>query len=134
MVYKLSLMARDPAALMRVYEPCKRTWRRVGLFMVSASESVLFVPHSILMDQGVNTGFGSSADTRTREANKLQETLLRELHGGILSTPNSHSKLEKRVDRGMMGVEYERIPDDVLGSAAKVMGSGFDDRPHQFSR
>ena len=121
MVYKLSLMARNFAVLRRVGEPCKRSWTRVELFTVSASELVLFVPHSIFMNQGVNTGFGGSADTRTLEANKLQETLLRELHGGILSTPNSHSKLEKRVDRGMMGIEYERIPDDVLDLADSML-------------
>ena len=34
--------------------------------------------------QGVNTGFGGSADTRTHGAVELQSTLIRELHSGIL--------------------------------------------------
>ena len=35
----------------------------------------------------MNTGFGGSADTRTRKTKELQATLIRELHSGILSNP-----------------------------------------------
>ena len=38
---------------------------------------------------GVNTGFGGSADTRTRQVEELQRTLIRELHSGILQTPST---------------------------------------------
>ena len=36
------------------------------------------------MPSGVNTGFGGSADTRTRQVEELQRTLIREMHSGIL--------------------------------------------------
>ena len=39
--------------------------------------------------EGVNTGFGGSADTRTKEIEELQATLIRELHSGILVNPNT---------------------------------------------
>ncbi|KAL9598937.1 MAG: hypothetical protein Q9179_003738 [Wetmoreana sp. 5 TL-2023] len=38
---------------------------------------------------GVNTGFGGSADSRTHEVQRLQHTLIRELHYGILSPPTA---------------------------------------------
>lgn len=42
---------------------------------------------------GVNTGFGGSADTRTRQVEELQRTLIRELHSGILyETPTQHKQ------------------------------------------
>ena len=41
----------------------------------------------MLILQGVNTGFGGSADTRTHGVVELQSTLIRELHSGILSIP-----------------------------------------------
>ena len=45
--------------------------------------------------QGVNTGFGGSADARNSHVNQLQQTLIRELHYGILAdlkpTTNSAS-------------------------------------------
>ncbi|KAI9878487.1 MAG: hypothetical protein M1830_000773, partial [Pleopsidium flavum] len=43
--------------------------------------------HASTIKQGVNTGFGGSADTRTKEIEKLQATLVRELHSGILVNP-----------------------------------------------
>ncbi|KAL8834222.1 MAG: hypothetical protein Q9170_003853 [Blastenia crenularia] len=36
---------------------------------------------------GVNTGFGGSADSRTKKVEELQRTLIRELHYGIGATP-----------------------------------------------
>ena len=47
--------------------------------------------------EGVNTGFGGSADTRTRMIKELQATLIRELNSGILTNPSkvefhAHSK------------------------------------------
>ncbi len=41
---------------------------------------------------GVNTGFGGSADTRNSQVNTLQETLVRELHYGILVDPPTTKK------------------------------------------
>ena len=39
--------------------------------------------------KGVNTGFGGSADTRTKEVEELQATLIRELHSGVLAKPSA---------------------------------------------
>jgi len=50
--------------------------------------------------KGVNTGFGGSADTRTRRIEELQRTLIRELHYGILATPPAEgSPVYARVDK-----------------------------------
>ena len=38
-----------------------------------------------LLSSGVNTGFGGSANTRNSHVNQLQQTLIRELHYGILA-------------------------------------------------
>lgn len=38
--------------------------------------------------EGVNTGFGGSADTRTRLIKELQATLIRELDSGVLTNPS----------------------------------------------
>ncbi|MCJ1249796.1 hypothetical protein MMC30_007022 [Trapelia coarctata] len=55
---------------------------------IAASAKVLHSQlHSGNVIYGVNTGFGGSADTRTSEVEKLQRTLIRELHAGILPTP-----------------------------------------------
>lgn len=40
-------------------------------------------------DVGVNTGFGGSADTRTKGVDALQATLIRELGSGILTSPTT---------------------------------------------
>lgn len=51
--------------------------------------------HSVLtpflFPLGVNTGFGGSADTRNGDVDQLQETLIRELHYGILADSRSSS-------------------------------------------
>ena len=41
---------------------------------------------------GVNTGFGGSADTRPTGIEELQNTLIRELHSGILNSPSDHDE------------------------------------------
>ena len=46
-----------------------------------------------MVTEGVNTGFGGSADTRTKEIEELQSTLVRELHSGILLDPNMGADL-----------------------------------------
>ena len=45
----------------------------------------------------MNTGFGGSADTRTKKIKELQATLVRELHSGILSNPTRGSPLTSDV-------------------------------------
>ena len=50
-----------------------------------------------MSDKGVNTGFGGSADTRPKEIEEHQNTLIRELHSGIMSLPpDSHDPLLQR--------------------------------------
>lgn len=44
------------------------------------------------VSKGVNTGFGGSADTRTKGVDELQATLIRELHSGILSNPTRQTQ------------------------------------------
>ena len=51
---------------------------------------------------GVNTGFGGSADTRTREVEELQRTLIRELHVGILEAPTQEKERNGDID-GSLG-------------------------------
>ncbi len=46
-------------------------------------------PTAKLNLKGVNTGFGGSADTRTKEVEELQATLIRELHCGVLVKPST---------------------------------------------
>lgn len=46
----------------------------------------------LTLGTGVNTGFGGSADTRNSQVNTLQETLIRELHYGILADPPTTAK------------------------------------------
>ena len=45
---------------------------------------------------GINTGFGGSADTHTRGVIELQNTLIRELHSGILPTLAEHTASEQQ--------------------------------------
>ncbi|KAL8776087.1 MAG: hypothetical protein Q9194_003386 [Teloschistes cf. exilis] len=44
---------------------------------------------------GVNTGFGGSADTRTRGVQELQLTLIRELHYGILNSSSAQASAKE---------------------------------------
>lgn len=46
---------------------------------------------------GVNTGFGGSADTRTRDIQDLQHTLIRELHYGILNPSSAQGSAKEHV-------------------------------------
>ena len=56
-------------------------------------ESSPFIVHvAELLSSGVNTGFGGSADTRNSHVNQLQQTLIRELHYGILADPRPTAK------------------------------------------
>ncbi|KAL9634199.1 MAG: hypothetical protein Q9204_003094 [Flavoplaca sp. TL-2023a] len=47
---------------------------------------------------GVNTGFGGSADSRTKQVEELQRTLIRELHYGIGASPHSKEDVLKEAD------------------------------------
>ncbi|KAL8888592.1 MAG: hypothetical protein Q9215_004014 [Flavoplaca cf. flavocitrina] len=49
-------------------------------------------------DLGVNTGFGGSADSRTKQVEELQRTLIRELHYGIGASPRSKEDVLKKSD------------------------------------
>ncbi|KAL9040280.1 MAG: hypothetical protein Q9180_002009 [Flavoplaca navasiana] len=49
-------------------------------------------------DVGVNTGFGGSADSRTKQLEELQRTLIRELHYGIGTSPHSKEDVTKKAD------------------------------------
>ena len=51
----------------------------------------------------MNTGFGGSADTRTRQVGELQRTLIRELHCGIITPP-----LQGDPDASGLAVREER--------------------------
>lgn len=56
-------------------------------------ESSIFVLRfTELLYSGVNTGFGGSADSRNSHVNQLQQTLIRELHYGILADPRPTAK------------------------------------------
>ena len=69
----------------------KRVWLRGRLYMVR--ESSLFIIHVVeILSSGVNTGFGGSADTRNSHVNQLQQTLIRELHYGILADTRPSAK------------------------------------------
>ena len=49
-------------------------------------------------DEGVNTGFGGSAGSRTKQVEELQRTLIRELHYGISASPHSNEDVTKKAD------------------------------------
>lgn len=48
-----------------------------------------------LLNKGVNTGVGASADTRTNAVHALQETIIRQFHSGILLAPTSKMNIAK---------------------------------------
>ena len=58
-----------------------------GQFYLLASRSpeMTLNINLLMLGAGVNTGFGGSADTRPKEIEELQSTLIRELHCGILA-------------------------------------------------
>lgn len=59
---------------------------------------------------GVNTGFGGSADSRTKEVEKLQATLIRELHSGILEKPSTESGIVETRTGNPLGHEDTTPP------------------------
>lgn len=62
--------------------------KRATLFTVNGPHcTTLHLAEADTCQLGVNTGFGGSADTRTRQVDELQRTLIRELHSGILQAP-----------------------------------------------
>ena len=69
----------------------KRVWLRVRSYMVRGS-SIFIIHVTKLLSPGVNTGFGGSADSRNSHVNQLQQTLIRELHYGILPDPRPTAK------------------------------------------
>ena len=54
--------------------------------------AIIIIHVAELLSSGVNTGFGGSADTRNSHVNQLQQTLIRELHYGILADPRPMAK------------------------------------------
>ena len=69
----------------------KRVWLRGRSFKVRGS-SVFIIHVAQLLSPGVNTGFGGSADTRNSHVDQLQQTLIRELHYGIVADPRPTAK------------------------------------------
>ena len=57
----------------------------------------MFVHDTDKTNEGVNTGFGGSANTRTDKVNALQQTLLREFNSGVLPTPTILSSTGRRL-------------------------------------
>ncbi|KAL8659373.1 MAG: hypothetical protein Q9202_007161 [Teloschistes flavicans] len=79
-----------------------RHFKKVGISDTACSrleQSVAALNRSLSQGQtiyGVNTGFGGSADTRTQEVQKLQLTLIRELHYGILKSASVPASEDRR--------------------------------------
>ena len=78
-----------------VLETSRKILRKGRLFMVSSVPNRSVFTSLMPFDVGVNTGFGGSADTRNSNVDELQQTLVRELHYGILATnpcASSHAR------------------------------------------
>lgn len=60
-----------------------------------------------LLHTGVNTGFGGSANTRNSHVTQLQQTLVRELHYGILADPRPTTK--------SLSYDANRLGDEQVG-------------------
>ncbi|MDI1488741.1 MAG: hypothetical protein OHK93_008017 [Ramalina farinacea] len=66
---------------------------------------------------GVNTGFGGSADTRTKNLDELQETITRELHCGILPSSTKTATSED------LGTHHSRSSHEFQVNSAEVTES-----------